>query len=178
MRRRVLQTWLVVLSVCVMGGGLLRNARSEIDLFTPARPKAPPPPSDRGPSTVIYPAQRLPIKFSHAAHLRRGATCLTCHEQAQSSMTARDNLLPGEAACRACHEIDRQEPEKRVDGPPAACSACHRGSPSERLDIPPPNLKFNHRLHADAKIECSRCHGDMTQVELATRAQLPATSVA
>lgn len=175
---RLSKKTLGLLTLVLITGVALR-ARGNIDLFTPARPKPPPAPrvDSSGPSPVIYPAQRLPIKFSHARHLARGATCLGCHEPARTSLQARDNLLPAESACQVCHAIDRQQPDKRVDGPPAACAACHIGSPAERIDIPPPNLKFNHRLHADLQIDCARCHGDLREVDLATRAQLPKMAV-
>lgn len=163
-------------------------ARAPIDLWSPTRP-AVPAASQRGPSAVIFPAQRLPLKFSHRQHLQRGTRCTECHELAPASVSARDNLLPKEAACARCHAIDHNQPAKRVDGPPAACNACHRGLPNnpaelpapgpaleaqiERSELPPPHLKFNHRLHAESQIDCARCHGDLSQVDLATRSQLP-----
>ena len=42
-----------------------------------------------------------------------------------------------------------------------------------RVVIPDPNLKFNHKQHLDKQIPCSSCHGDLSKVDLATRAQLP-----
>ncbi|MEO7095197.1 MAG: cytochrome c3 family protein, partial [Polyangiales bacterium] len=77
-------------------------------------------------SPVVYPEQRLPLAFSHAKHLARGSTCTTCHASATTSRSAVDNLIPTEAACRACHPIDRADVTKTVAGaPPAACIACH-----------------------------------------------------
>lgn len=165
-----------------------QTGRPPIDLWAPTRPPMPAA-SKAGPSTVIYPAQRLPLKFSHARHLQRGTGCVECHEQATVSVSSRDNLLPKEAACARCHAIDHDQPGKRTDGPPAACGACHRGLPAniaelpapgpaleaqiERSELPAPHLKFNHRQHAEAQIQCERCHGDLRQIDLATRAQLP-----
>ena len=151
---------------------------AELVLFPKARPSlSPSQPASLakpdGPSPVIYPAQELPLKFSHARHLRRGATCTGCHEQAPTSVSARDNLLPPESACLPCHPIDRQHPEKREPGIATACDTCHVGMPVERVVMPAPFLKFNHRQHAEAAIDCTRCHGDLKEVDLATRAQLP-----
>src|SRR5207244_11207461 len=58
---------------------------------------------------------------------RLGATCESCHSTAAGSTAAGDNLIPGEAACRGCHKIDRAQPTKVVaKGQGAArCDACH-----------------------------------------------------
>jgi hypothetical protein len=39
--------------------------------------------------------------------------------------------------------------------------------------MPQPNLRFDHKAHLDQGVACARCHGDLSKVELATRAQLP-----
>jgi hypothetical protein len=165
-------------------------AAPRIDLFAPAHPAAPREDVAREPSRVLLPEQHLPLRFSHAAHLRRDIDCLTCHTQAATSTSARDNLLPREAACQSCHPIDHTDPWKHTDGPPAACAACHPGvprTPTEelkgpgpqleaaiaRVEMPVPYLKFNHQIHVGRQIPCARCHGDLSQVDLAGRAQLP-----
>jgi hypothetical protein len=129
------------------------------------------------PSHVIYPAQRMPLTFSHALHVGKlGAACVQCHTSAPTSRSAIDRLIPGEDACRACHVIDRALPAGTGEGPPTACVACHPGyQPGEsvaRVYIPPPSLKFSHQAHRTT--ECQRCHGDMSKVTgLATREHLP-----
>jgi hypothetical protein len=127
-------------------------------------------------SPVVYPLQRLPLVFSHATHLARGTACIACHPTATSSRSAVDDLLPGEAACRACHPIDRAQPELVLPGqPPVACRACHAGytpgAPVARLYLTPPPLKFDHSAHRTAP--CESCHGDLRTVGLATTQQLP-----
>lgn len=174
---------------------------SAVDLWAPlkreqALPKAP---RRDGPSPVVYPPQSVPIEFSHRRHLARGAACATCHPSATESTSSRDNLLPREAQCQPCHAIDRSRPFGALftasppGTPPVACAACHIGFPKEpaqsgqptlppgvepasriqRVDLPPPNLKFNHRLHASQGVGCPVCHGDLSQVDRAGRAQLP-----
>jgi len=128
------------------------------------------------PSPVIYPDQRLPLAFSHAAHARAGATCTGCHADAATSRSALDNLMPPEAACTSCHPIDRGDPERVAAGRPAArCVACHPGwqpgQPVARVYVPPPNLKFDHAAHRS--VDCRGCHGDLAGVGLATRDHLP-----
>lgn len=135
-------------------------------------------------SPVIFPAQRIPLRFSHVLHLTlpQAPGCADCHAAALRSMSSLDNLIPTEEACRACHAIDRSQPEKAVTAgqPPARCDACHAGyRPGARLvdrvSIPAPNLKFPHRVHVAQGMACSGCHGDLAAegVALATRAQLP-----
>jgi Cytochrome c7 and related cytochrome c len=130
-------------------------------------------------SPVVYPAQRLPLIFSHAQHLARGAACDACHPAATSSRSAVDNLLPTEAACRACHPIDRAQPDLVVAGvPPVACRTCHpgytKGAPVAQTYLPPPPLKFDHGAHRATP--CATCHGDLRTVDLATTRQLPTMS--
>jgi hypothetical protein len=141
------------------------------------------------PSPLIYPAETVPIAFDHAQHARLGATCDGCHQSALTSTSAADNLIPREAACRACHKIDRDQPAKAVPrGLGAArCDACHvdgagsrwmpgANAPAEppRVVLARPNLKFNHKLHAARGIACALCHGsaDMQQAPV-TRVDLP-----
>jgi c(7)-type cytochrome triheme protein len=135
-------------------------------------------------SPVIFPEQRIPLRFSHALHLALpGApACTACHAAATRSMSSLDNLIPTEQACRACHAIDRSQPEKAVaaGAPPARCDACHVGYRPEarvvdRVSIPTPNIKFPHRAHLERGMACTGCHGDLAAegVALATRAQLP-----
>lgn len=132
-------------------------------------------------STVVYPAQQLPLRFSHARHLALEAVdCDDCHPAAAGSRSSLDSLVPGEAQCRTCHPIDRSLPggASRAGAPPSACVACHPGftpgSPVARVVIPTARIKFDHRAHAGSA-GCRDCHGDLAaqKVDLATRDQLP-----
>ena len=145
-----------------------------------------------GPSPLIYPAETIPIRFDHAVHARLGATCESCHSTAAGSTAAGDNLIPGEAACRSCHKIDRAQPTKAVANGQgqgsARCDACHVDAtgngwmPLDAFSQPPrvaltrPNLKFNHRLHATRGIGCELCHGNAAAEAMVTRADLPMMS--
>jgi Cytochrome c7 and related cytochrome c len=168
------RSWLVVIAI-VLGVGL---GLAGVGVADRAGERAAERPGDRGTawSPVMYPLQRLPLEFSHARHLARGAVCAACHPAATTSRSAVDNLLPTEAACRACHPIDRARPELVVAGaPPVACRTCHPGyTPGAviaRVYLTPPPLKFDHSAHRGAA--CESCHGDMRAVGLATTQQLP-----
>lgn len=120
-------------------------------------------------SPVVYPPQKLPITFSHAAHAKRGTPCEACHAT-RGSRSAIDNLIPTETACRACHAIDRASQ--------TGCDKCHPGyrpdAPVARVQVPTPPIKFSHQAHA--KDDCAKCHGDLTKVDLATTKHLPTMS--
>ena len=124
-------------------------------------------------SPVVYPEQRLPLIFSHAKHLARGATCVSCHPAAATSRSSVDNLIPTEVECRACHAIERDKPAKEAT-PVAACAGCHPGytpgADVPRVYLTPSPLKFDHSAHS--KQSCESCHA-VRNVDLATNAQLP-----
>lgn len=128
-----------------------------------------------GPSPIIFPAQQLPLHFSHAQHLALADVgCGSCHDAAAGSLRAADDLIPREEACTSCHAIDRTQPTKQAQ-PAARCDACHitdAAGTVARVVVPAPNLKFNHKLHVDRKVRCQTCH-DVQVVGLATRAELP-----
>lgn len=146
-------------------------------------------------SSVIFPAQDIPLRFSHVQHLSAipgdPLDCTTCHDTAADSRSSLDRLIPGEHICAMCHDIDRAQIDKQVPAgePPAACGACHVGVQATavpgrphiaRVQIPSPNIKFDHALHVTTEnIACSQCHGDFVaeRVGLADRDQLPSMTV-
>jgi hypothetical protein len=154
---------------------------------------------------AIYPAQRIPIEFSHGLHVKPesaggvGAPCEACHEAAHDSEKASDVLVPKATprpgakfpeheACESCHDIEKALDGKEVD-PPAACETCHIGIDKKTKKVQPtsfptPNLVFNHKIHFEKQkgITCETCHfgasgKGMEEVDLSTRYQLPKMSV-
>jgi len=152
---------------------------------------------------AIYPAQRIPIEFSHGLHVKPeaaggvGAPCEACHEAARKSELASDKLVPlagkpragtfpEHEACEACHDIAAAEKGEKVD-PKSACDTCHIGVEKKAkvrkvpvANWPTPNLIFNHKIHFEKEkgITCERCHfgavgKGMEEVDLSTRYQLP-----
>ena len=127
------------------------------------------------PSPLIFPEQRIPLRFSHQKHLALNLKCEFCHAAAESRR-ASDLLIPSEETCTTCHPIDRADPKKQAE-PVAACDGCHPGYAGEgepsRVMIPKPNIRFNHRVHVERGIDCLSCHAGVPTVDLATRANLP-----
>ena len=135
------------------------------------------------PSPLIIPDQEIPLRFSHRVHLVKAKMkCSNCHRAVLQSVRSQDVNLPKESVCFDCHDIESPE-----DSPKAACETCHPGyvpvwrdgadKTSTRqvtvhppaVRFPAPRVKFNHKIHLDRGVGCERCHGDMTQHDLATR---------
>ncbi len=113
------------------------------------------------PSEVIFPAQQLPVTFSHARHLAKKIACDFCHDKAPSSTKSSDNLLPSRDVCETCHPPNTKDPERSI------------GADLARIVLPAPNLKFDHSAHVKKGVGCTRCHAAVERVDLATRNQLP-----
>lgn len=137
---------------------------------------------DNGPAAAIFPNQKLTVRFNHKRHVvNEKLACNYCHPGGEKSVAASDDLLPKKHdLCTDCHSIDEAEPNKD-DSPPAACNACHLNTKTndkgavvvQKLSIPTANLKMNHKVHFAKGIKCAECHGDVSQLELATRDQMP-----
>ncbi len=179
--KRVITVTAFVLAVAAVVG--IATAGQENPLATPNPPDRPFVPSD-----VIFPDQNIGLRFFHDKHLAEEIDCTTCHDSAEESVASSDVLVPvgfeGEDICTNCHDFD----EGAGGEPPAACTTCHfdqykptfaagasktdstkaTNKPST-MYIPVPNLKMNHKVHIAKGIECSRCHGEMTTLQVATR---------
>lgn len=144
-------------------------------------PGAPSP--DRGPSDVIFPTQRIPIRFNHEKHMGIdiGLKCKTCHAGAYRSTSAKDTLTPTGETCDTCHSTDHSNAAQVKPGDDAMgqCAFCHVGYKASdgnavaALDLPRANLVFDHKAHVARNIGCAQCHGAVDKLELATRDQLP-----
>jgi len=137
------------------------------------------------PSSVIFPDQTIPLRFSHQIHLDL-LECKDCHSMVNGSVRAKDVNLPPESTCLDCHDV-KSWAEGKNKGPPAKCDTCHPGFTPEWLPgadftdthqvkvfppqivIPEPNIKFNHKLHVDKGAACTTCHQDLDKVGIATR---------
>lgn len=137
---------------------------------------------DRGPSTAIFPPQKMTLRFNHKFHVvEQKMQCKSCHVAATTSESAMDHLTPRPATCDGCHGSDHEDLGKVKPGEEASgkCNFCHvgykegDGNVVAHFEIPRPNMVFNHKKHAARNINCQQCHGDVQELELATRDQLP-----
>jgi hypothetical protein len=174
----VIACTLAALSSWLSGASALPDGGANPRAWLP--PGAPSP--DDGPSTAIFPPQKLGILFDHRKHVKDlKLSCGACHDKAAASTSAADRLLPGPATCDPCHKTDHSDlgAVRRDTSALGQCALCHReftGTAAASVaptDVPAANMRFNHKAHADRNIGCGQCHGSVEQMELATRDQLP-----
>src|ERR1700722_16800441 len=107
-----------------------------------------------------------PIAFPHKVHLANGLQCETCHGGVNQSAVAG---IPDVRFCMMCHSvIAKDKPEiKKV----AAYLARGEDIPWQRVYdySASAHVRFNHAPHIRAGVQCSSCHGDMTQQTTASR---------
>lgn len=147
------------------------------DKWLPPGSKTSPIPSDE-----IFPPQQITIRFDHKFHIKeQKLKCKACHAAAETSLDAADTLLPSPKTCDGCHYTDHSDLTK-VTGDPdpiSQCTFCHIGDSAGAggkvapVVMPKPNLRFPHKKHLDRNIQCGQCHGQIEEIELATRDFLP-----
>ena len=135
------------------------------------------------PSDEIFPHQSITIRFNHKKHVKElGQSCKVCHAEAYSSDSVTDRLTPKPAAtCDSCHDVDHSDMSNVKAGTEAngQCKFCHLGDDAgvggkvAPVVIPHANLRFTHKKHLARNIQCGQCHGQIEELELATRDQLP-----
>jgi len=105
------------------------------------------------------PAVSQPIAFNHQKHLTLGFACDTCHQYYERYAVAG---LPKTEVCMTCHLApltDSPEEQKvRIYG------ERDEEIPWVKVHKIPDHSFFSHRRHVTlGKLECTACHGDMTQ---------------
>jgi len=113
------------------------------------------------------PATLQPIAFVHKVHVDEvELSCKDCHVSAERGVQA---SIPDIRTCWNCHEMTLTEHAeiKKI-------KAYH----DKGLDIPwqrvwgwndEAHVRFNHAPHVRQGIECATCHGDVSQMAVATR---------
>ncbi|MFN8546509.1 MAG: cytochrome c3 family protein [Candidatus Eisenbacteria bacterium] len=91
------------------------------------------------------------IKEMHDIHRANDLPCAACHENAATSKSGTDNLLPTMEACKECHDVADQN----------HCGDCHTNI--EAAAASPRHVesvqKFPHETHVKAGMKCETCHG-------------------
>ncbi len=107
----------------------------------------------RWPGAGVGPKQ--PINFSHQTHAGKlGMNCLYCHYGAEKSPIAN---IPPVSTCMGCHKMamaDRPEIQKLA-------GYFERGEQIPWVEVYklPSHVKFNHKRHVKAGVQCTDCHG-------------------
>src|SRR5262249_32037503 len=134
------------------------------------------------PSDEVFPPQTLTLRFNHKKHVKElKQNCKVCHAAAYASDSSQDRLLPKpNETCDNCHDVDHSNLSQVKSGGEAngRCTYCHLGDRAGEggrvapLVAPRANLRFPHKKHLARNIQCGQCHGQIDQLELATREQL------
>ncbi len=103
-----------------------------------------------------------PVLFSHLTHSgQEKMACLYCHIYVERSSVAG---VPSVQKCIGCHEmIATDDPEVKKlltywDNQEAI--------PWRKIYHLPDFVYFSHRMHVNAHIECSECHGNVAEMEV------------
>ena len=108
-----------------------------------------------------------PIAFSHAHHAGEYQIgCEFCHAYARRGPVAG---IPSVQRCVGCHRtILSEQPEilKLLD-------YWENGTPIPWLRVHdlPDYVRFTHKAHLRAGLECARCHGDVTRMDIAQQVE-------
>ena len=174
------RVWWMLLALAILLAAAMAGAAD-----ARVTPKLRPPGSfddDSGPSDVIFPAQDLTIRFNHKLHVQgQHRQCKQCHPGAVTSNSVGDSLTPPGTLCDSCHLTDHSNLHKveAGDGDIGKCAFCHvgykdaDGNTVRELAIPRANMIFSHQKHSARNINCQQCHGNVEEVEEATRDQMP-----
>ncbi len=104
-----------------------------------------------------------PIDFSHALHVEQARMdCQFCHAYARRGPVAG---IPSVQRCVGCHQdILSEAPEilKVLD-----YWENEEPIPWVRIHNLPDHVRFNHKAHLRAGIDCAECHGDVGQMTIA-----------
>jgi hypothetical protein len=117
----------------------------------------------------IRPEPHQPIEFPHKIHTFNeiGMECQECHSGVQRGTRAG---IPSVNFCMTCHENIGDASDPRIQSLRAYAK---RGEdmPWQRVFgfFEESHVRFNHAPHILAKVECTTCHGDLTEMTVARR---------
>jgi cytochrome c553 len=103
-----------------------------------------------------------PIAFSHYIHADTlGMNCLYCHYSADKSPVAN---IPPVSTCMGCHKL------ARADRPEIMKLAGYFERGEQVPWVPvyklPSHVKFNHKRHVKAGVQCATCHGEVQKMKV------------
>jgi len=116
----------------------------------------------------IRPKPQQPIDFPHKIHTDDiGVFCDTCHTGVKTSARAG---IPSINVCMSCHEDIGDAGDPRIQ---ALRASAKRGEDIawQRVYgfVRESHVRFNHAPHIRAKVDCSNCHGDLSQMTVTQR---------
>jgi hypothetical protein len=103
-----------------------------------------------------------PIAFSHYIHADTlGMNCLYCHYSADKSPIAN---IPPVSTCMGCHKLVRTDRPEIIK----LTGYFERGEQVPWVEVYklPSHVKFNHKRHVKAGIQCTDCHGPVQSMRV------------
>lgn len=108
-----------------------------------------------------------PVVFSHKVHVGdRGISCVYCHQGVKTTANA---LLPSTETCMDCHRVVKpgSAEVKKV----AQAFQESKSIPWVRVTDMPDFVRFTHRRHLQAGVDCMSCHGDLSRMDRVYKAK-------
>lgn len=107
-----------------------------------------------------------PINFPHNRHVQLGIDCKFCHYYAEKSKYAG---VPSVADCMGCHRYVASVMEK--PDIKKLFEYYEKGEPIPWVKVHnlPDFVRFTHRIHVNAGIDCTECHGNVASMVTAQR---------
>ena len=106
-----------------------------------------------------------PIAFSHVAHSENDIGCTRCHQGVETQAQAG---LPPISSCASCHR------RGAIPDHPEVLKFMEKLANREpiiwrKVNVLPSSamVHFKHKPHVRAGVDCSTCHGDVSQMTLA-----------
>ena len=115
-----------------------------------------------------------PIRFTHKLHVGLGVQCLYCHPGA---LRGPSPGLPTISKCWGCHQqIAKTQTSERLKPMRDRIDPVTNKPKTGFVWVPvaqvPDFVHFTHRPHIAAGLNCERCHGDFTKMEIAKNPQV------
>ena len=108
-----------------------------------------------------------PIAFSHAHHVGEvGIDCQFCHAYARRGPVAG---IPSVQRCAGCHEVVLSERPEIVKV--LTYWENEEPIPWVRVHDLPDHVRFSHKPHIRAGVNCSDCHGNVETMEAAVQVE-------
>jgi hypothetical protein len=104
-----------------------------------------------------------PIEFPHNRHISFGIQCLYCHPGASRGAVSG---LPTQTKCWGCHQ--QMEITKTSELLKPLVAAVEKNEPIQWVPVAmvPDFVRYNHRPHIAAGLNCEDCHGDLSQMTI------------
>ncbi len=112
--------------------------------------------------TEVNVTYEQPVPFSHRHHVAGlGIDCRYCHTSVETTATAG---MPSTHTCMTCHSQIWQN--AAILAP--VRESYSQGSPLEwnRIYRLPKYVYFNHSIHIQKGVQCTSCHGDLSNMPL------------